>query len=313
MSSEGASAAKPARRSDGESAARAPSAARAGPSADVGGTQPRIGVLIPALDEEAALPLVLAELPRERVAVVVVVDNGSRDRTGEVARAAGAIVVREDRRGYGRACLTGLDVLLGGTRVAGFEPLGAGDVVVFLDGDHSDFPEDLELVVAPILDDEADFVVGSRLLGAGSGVLPPHSRFGNALACVLMRLCFGARHTDLGPFRAIRVDALRHLRLRDEDYGWTVEMQLKARVARLRVVEVPVRYRERIGTSKITGTLRGSIGAGIKILRWILGWRLALVRPSRRIPTFPRSGNNARRGCRAASRADRDTARRARP
>lgn len=269
------------------------------------GTRARVGVLIPALDEERALPLVIGELPRELVDVIVVVDNGSRDRTGEVARAAGAFVVREERRGYGRACLTGLDVLLG-RATSGFDapegaaalrPLGPSDVVVFLDGDHSDFPEDLREVAGPVLAGSADFVVGSRVLGArasGRNVLPPHSRFGNALACVLMRILFGARHTDLGPFRAIRVDALEHLAMRDEDYGWTVEMQLKARVARLRVVEVPVRYRERIGVSKVTGTLRGSVGAGIKILRWILGWRAALARPSRRIPRFPRSGSNAR-------------------
>ncbi len=235
--------------------------------------RPRVAVLIPALDEEAALPLVIAELPKERVDVLVVVDNGSRDRTGEVARAAGAFVVREDRRGYGRACLSGLEVLLG-ARAAPFAPLGDQDVVVFLDGDHSDFPEELPLVAGPVLAGEADFVVGSRVAGPRGGrVLLPQARFGNALACALMRVLFG------------------HLAMRDEDYGWTVEMQLKARVARLTVREVAVRYRERIGTSKITGTLAGSARAGFKILAWILGWRLALLRPGRGIPTFRRSGS----------------------
>lgn len=258
------------------------------------GSRVRIGLVIPALDEERALPLVLAELPLGAVSVIVVVDNGSRDRTAEVARAAGAIVVREERRGYGRACRTGLDHLLGRIAIDGIDPLGQGDVVVFLDGDHSDFADELLDVAGPVLSGEADFVVGSRMLGAGREVLPAHSRLGNALACVLMRVLFGARHTDLGPFRAIRVDALEHLCMQDEDYGWTVEMQLKACVARLVVREVPVRYRERIGTSKITGTLRGSLGASVKILRWIIGWRLALSRPGRRIPRFLRSGSSAR-------------------
>lgn len=262
----------------------------------------RLAVLIPALDEEAALPLVLAELPRELVDLVVVVDNGSRDRTGEVARAAGALVLREERRGYGRACLTGLGLLLGGGAEQGIAPFAADDVIVFLDGDHSDFPADLALVAGPVLDGTADFVVGSRVLGAEGGrVLLPQARFGNALACCLMRLLFGARHTDLGPFRAIRADALRHLAMRDETYGWTVEMQIKARAARLAVVEVPVRYRARIGTSKITGTLSGSVRAGVKILAWILGSWIRLGRPGRGIPRFHRSGSSGSRGCRAAS------------
>jgi glycosyltransferase involved in cell wall biosynthesis len=256
----------------------------------------RVAVLIPALDEEAALPLVLDELPRERLDVVLVVDNGSRDRTGAVAREHGAVVVREDRRGYGRACLTGLDALLGRRPDPVCAPLGADDVVVFLDGDHSDHPEELDLVAGPVLSGAADFVVGSRVLGAtGRSPLLPQARFGNALACALMRLLFGARHTDLGPFRAIRVDALEHLRMRDVDYGWTVEMQLKARVAGLVVREVPVRYRERIGRSKITGTVSGSLRAGWKILGWIIGWRLQLLWPGRGIPRFRRSGSSARR------------------
>lgn len=239
------------------------------PPVEPSSRRPRVAVLIPALDEEAALPLVIAELPKERVDVLVVVDNGSRDRTGEVARAAGAFVVREDRRGYGRACLSGLEVLLG-ARAAPFAPLGDGDVVVFLDGDHSDFPEELPLVAGPVLAGEADFVVGSRVAGPRGGrVLLPQARFGNALACALMRVLFGARHTDLGPFRAIRWDALERLRMRDTDFGWTCEMQMKAIGAGLRIAEVPVSYRRRVGVSKIAGTVTGTVRAGVKILWWV--------------------------------------------
>ena len=249
---------------------------------------PRVGLVIPALDEEAALPLVLEELPQECVEIVVVVDNGSTDRTAEVARGAGAFVVHEPRRGYGQACLSGLDALLGRSE-ANFEPLGPNDVVLFLDADHSDYPEDAPNVLAPILSGEADFVIGSRLLGgATKRALLPQAWYGNRLACFLMLLFFGARHTDLGPFRAIRVDALEHLGMGDVDFGWTVEMQLKARIARLKVLEVPVRYRERIGSSKITGTVRGTLLAGWKILGWIFGWRVKLLFTRRRIPTFQR-------------------------
>lgn len=257
--------------------------------------RPRIGVVIPALDEEAALPLVLAEIPREWVDVVVVVDNGSRDRTAEVARAGGAVVVCESRRGYGNACLAGLDALL--VRGAGGHlPLEAHDVVVFLDADHSDHAEELPLLVQPILDGRTHFVVGARRADPASrAALMPQQRFGNALACGLMRLLFRAEFTDLGPFRAIRVDALRHLGMRDRDYGWTVEMQLKSRALGLAALEVPVHYRARIGTSKISGTVVGSVRAGWKILGWIVGWRISLWRPAARhrrshapAPTAPR-------------------------
>lgn len=234
----------------------------------------RVAVVIPALDEEQALPLVLAELPRERAPLVIVVDNGSRDRTGEVARAAGALVLREERRGYGRACLTGIGWLLDG---AGLEPpLADDDVVVFLDADRSDYPEDLERVLAPLLAREADLVLGSRILGGASlRALLPQAWLGNRLACVLMRLLFGARYTDLGPFRALRAGTLRRLAMADTGFGWTIEMQLKAKSAGLRVVEVPVRYRARLGKSKISGTLSGTLRAGTKILGWIVAWRLA--------------------------------------
>lgn len=233
----------------------------------------RVGVVIPARDEEAALPLVLAELPRGHAPVVVVVDNGSRDRTAEVARAGGAVVVREERAGYGSACLRGLDWLLGGSGLA--PPLAADDLVAFLDADHSDYPQDLDLVLAPLLAGRAELVIGSRILGGASWrALLPQAWFGNRLACFLMRVLFGAHYTDLGPFRAIRVGALRRLAMADTGFGWTIEMQLKAHSARLRVVEVPVRYRARIGRSKITGTVRGTLGAGAKILGWIAAWRV---------------------------------------
>ena len=271
--------------------------------------RPRVAVVIPALDEEAALPLVLAAIPRALHDVVVVGDNGSRDRTAEVARAAGAIVVGAPRRGYGSACLAALGVVLGraappdpaapdpAARGADVLPLGDADVVAFLDADFSDDPEDLAAILAPILEGRAEFVVGSRTRDAASrAALTPQQRFGNALACWLLRVLFGARHTDLGPFRAIRVDALRHLAMEDRDYGWTVEMQLKARVAGLRVVEVPVRYRQRAaGASKVSGTLVGSIRAGWKILGWIIGWRVRFLTGRARTPRFLRSANSGTR------------------
>jgi len=234
----------------------------------------RLAVVIPARDEEQALPLVLAELPRARAPLVVVVDNGSRDRTAEVARAAGAVVVREERRGYGQACLAGIAWLLDGQGLV--PPLADSEVIVFLDADHSDYPEDLERLLAPLLAAEADFVLGSRILGGATlGALLPQAWFGNRLACALMRVLFGARYTDLGPFRALRAGTLRDLSMADPGFGWTIEMQLKAWSRGVRVREVPVRYRARIGRSKITGTFAGTLRAGAKILGWILWWRVA--------------------------------------
>ncbi len=230
-------------------------------------------VLIPALNEEGPLPRVLAALPRAGVREVVVVDNGSTDRTAEVAQAAGARVIREPRRGYGRACLTGLDALRA-------DP---PEVVVFVDADYSDYPEELPRVLAPILAGEADLVIGSRVRGAREpGALLPQARFGNWLATGLIRLATGVRFSDLGPFRAARWDALQAIAMADQGFGWTVEMQMKAAQARLRCVEVPVSYRPRIGHSKITGTLSGSVRAGAKILATI-GW-LALRGGAARAP-----------------------------
>lgn len=217
----------------------------------------RVGVVIPALDEEQAISHVIAEIP-EWVDDIVVVDNGSRDRTAEVAKAAGARVVFENERGYGAACLTGI------------RALRRADIVVFLDGDYSDHPQEMSLLVDHIAAGQADFVVGSRVKGkAERGALTPQQRFGNWLACLLTRGLWGVVYTDLGPFRAIRHDALDRLGMSDRGYGWTIEMQIKSAKAGLGYLEVPVSYRRRIGNSKISGTLHGSLMAGTTILRWI--------------------------------------------
>jgi glycosyltransferase involved in cell wall biosynthesis len=235
--------------------------------------RPTISVVIPALNEEASLPLVLRDLPREWVDEVVVVDNGSHDRTAEVARAAGARVVPEPERGYGSACLRGLAALEQ-------RPAGPPDIVVFLDADYSDHPDELPTILEPIVDGRCDMVLGSRLAGQRErGAMPPQSVWGNRLACWLMRLFFGARYTDLGPFRAIRWESLERLGMVDRNFGWTVEMQIKAARQGLRYCEVPVSYRRRIGASKISGTIRGTIKAGSKILYLIAKYGLASARP----------------------------------
>jgi glycosyltransferase involved in cell wall biosynthesis len=227
-------------------------------------------VLIPALNEQESLPVVLSALPRAgegwTLREVVVADNGSTDRTAEVARVAGAVVVSEPRRGYGAACLAGLDHLR----------RDPPDAVAFLDADGSDDPANLPALLAPVVEGRADLVIGSRVLGEREpGALTPVQAFGNRLATWLMRASFGARFTDLGPFRAMRWASLERLRMRDRDYGWTVEMQARALRAGLRCLEVPVRYRRRrAGRSKVAGTLRGAFGAGWKILLTIARVRL---------------------------------------
>lgn len=230
---------------------------------------PRIAVLIPALNEEASLPYVLADLPKEIVDEIVVIDNGSVDHTAAVARAAGATVISEPRRGYGSACLAGLDYLKSKTP----------DIVVFLDADYSDHPDELPTVVRPIISEGYDFVIGSRTKGrAEPGALLFQSRFGNALATFLIRLLYGFAYSDLGPFRAIRFPQLLALRMTDRTYGWNVEMQIKAVRRKLRITEVPVRYRKRAGgESKVSGTLRGTLSAGYKILWTVFRYTRASV------------------------------------
>lgn len=230
----------------------------------------RVGVVIPARDEALALPAVLPRLP-PWLAEVVVVDNGSRDGTAGIAAALGARVVAEPRRGYGAACLAGIAALSPDV-----------DTVLFMDADAADDPEDIPALLAPILAGEAALVVGSRVAQAAPGALTQQQRFGNALACGLMRGVWGGRFTDLGPFRAIRREALERLAMQDMTWGWTVEMQVRALRLGLPVAEVPVRYRRRIGVSKISGTVMGSARAGTKIL-WVIA-REALARggPERR-------------------------------
>lgn len=217
-------------------------------------------VIIPVLNEEQSIALVLRAIPKHIAADVVVIDNGSTDQTAARARAEGAIVIPEERRGYGYACLTGIE----------WARRHGADILAFLDGDYSDFPEELCRIVEPILQDEADFVIGSRMLGNSEpGALLPQAILGNKLACALMRLFWGAHYTDLGPFRAIRLKDLDRLELREGTYGWTIEMQIKAVQHGLRFIEVPVSYRKRIGTSKVTGTLSGTVKASVKILATI--------------------------------------------
>lgn len=228
------------------------------------GATPRIAVVIPALNEEDALGHVLRGIAAAQtdppVAAVVVADNGSTDRTAAVAAECGALVVHEPRRGYGSACLAAL-------RACRTLPGGPPDVVVFIDADYSDYPEDMPRVLAPILAGEADLVIGSRTtLPESRAALLPQARFGNKLAVTLIRRLWGARYTDLGPFRAVTWAALEQVGMRDTNFGWTVELQVKAARHGLRHVEVPVRYRARIGVSKITGTLKGTVLAGTKIL-----------------------------------------------
>ena len=225
-----------------------------------------IDVIIPAFNEQDAIASVIAEIPNY-VREIIVVSNASTDQTIVMAQKAGATVLNEDQKGYGYACLRGMDYL-GQKSVL-------PDIVVFLDGDHSDYPQEMTAILKPILRDEADFVIGARVSRfRESGSMTPQQIFGNWLATTLMKLFFKSRFTDLGPFRAIRYGELLKLQMQDRTYGWTVEMQLKALRKSLRYVEVPVHYRNRIGTSKVSGTVKGSIFAGIKILGWIFKYGL---------------------------------------
>jgi len=226
-----------------------------------------IRVIIPAINEGESIAKVVSELP-SHVSEIIVVDNGSRDNTVENARKAGATVLREDRRGYGSACLRGLDYIA--------EQSKAPDIIVFIDGDYSDHPGELDKVVAPLLEDKLDFVVGARKKALRQpGSMTPQQLLGNWLATFLMKLFFNSRFTDLGPFRAIRYDRLKALEMQDTTYGWTVEMQLKVLRKKMTYTEVPVHYKKRIGVSKVSGTVKGTIFAGIKILGWIFKYSLS--------------------------------------
>ena len=216
---------------------------------------PRISVIIPVFNEQDAIEKVIGNIPSHLPTEIIVVDNGSTDQTAKLAAAMGARIVRENRRGYGSACLAGI--------AATNDP----DIVVFLDGDYSDHPNEMPDLIAPILENRADLVIGSRVLGNSEpGALMIQARFGNRLATSLIKILFGVSYTDLGPFRAIRYGALLDLNMRDKTFGWTVEMQVKAAKQALKIQEVPVSYRKRIGVSKITGTLKGTLKAGWKIL-----------------------------------------------
>lgn len=223
---------------------------------------PTIDVVSPVFNEAASLPLVLADVPRPPVRRIVVADNNSTDGSAEVARANGAMAVPAPRQGYGSACLAALAYL---------RENDPPDIVVFLDADYSDHPDELPRVVEPIVEGRADVVIGSRALGEREpGALLPQARFGNWIACTLIHLLYRHRYTDLGPFRAATWEALERVGMRDPDFGWTAELQVKALRYRLRVVEVPVSYRRRVGVSKITGTFWGALRAGYKILWTVL-------------------------------------------
>lgn len=225
-----------------------------------------VDVIIPAFNEEEAVGHVVRDIPKELVREVVVVNNASSDRTRQRAEEAGATVLDQPLRGYGNACLMGIAHLRDKER--------RPDVVVFLDGDHSDHPEELPRLLAPIAEGQADLVIGSRALGTRErGSMTPQQVFGNRLACTLMRWLYGVHYTDLGPFRAIRWEALERLGMEDRNYGWTVEMQVKAARQRLPYAEVPVDYRRRIGFSKVSGTVKGTIMAGYKIIATIFKYR----------------------------------------
>ena len=234
----------------------------------------RVSVIIPTYNEAQAIGRVLSDLPSDLVNEVLVVDSNSKDGTVEIARKMGARVIQEPRRGYGRACLTGL------------AHVTKPEVVVFLDGDYSDRPSELPILLAPIVEGRADITLGSRLGAQNNlGALPWHAAFGNRLAAALINLIYGLQISDLGPFRAGRADVLRRLALEEPTYGWAVEMILKGALAGFRVIEVPVSYHPRIGKSKISGTLKGTLGAAWFILSLIVryyfrGRRSRALRPA---------------------------------
>ena len=220
-----------------------------------------IKVIIPAYNEEDSIALVIKDIPNI-VSEIIVIDNNSTDATPINAKNAGATVLSETRKGYGYACLKGMEYIANQST----KP----DIIVFLDGDFSDYPEELTKIVAPIIDNNIDFVVGSRVKELREkNSMTPQQVFGNCVATTLMKVLFGAKFTDLGPFRAIKYQKLLDLNMQDKTYGWTIEMQLKSIKQKLTYIEVPVNYKKRIGVSKVSGTIKGTIFAGIKILGWI--------------------------------------------
>ncbi|MFT4667456.1 MAG: glycosyltransferase involved in cell wall biosynthesis [Polaribacter sp.] len=222
---------------------------------------PIVDVIIPAFNEENAVDKVIREIPRDLVREIIVCNNGSTDKTPEVARAEGATVLDEPQKGYGHACLKGIEHLK--NKPAAEQP----DIVVFLDADYSDYPEEMRLLVEQITDHNMDLVIGSRALGKlEKGSMTPQQLFGNWLATALIRFFYNIEFTDLGPFRAVRYDKLIEMDMQDQTYGWTVEMQVKAAKMKYNCTEVAVNYRKRIGFSKVSGTIKGTIGAGHKIL-----------------------------------------------
>jgi glycosyltransferase involved in cell wall biosynthesis len=221
-----------------------------------------ISVVIPAFNEENGVGQVISEIPKDLVHEIIVVNNASTDDTERIAKAAGATVLREPIPGYGRACLKGIDYLK--------KSIPQPDIVVFLDADHSDYPEEIRALVNAIRTKDVDLVIGSRALGSKEkGSMTPQQIFGNWLATRLLKLFYHVTFTDLGPFRAIKFLSLIELDMQDTTYGWTVEMQLKAAKKKMKCMEVPVRYRKRVGFSKISGTVQGTIMAGYKIISTI--------------------------------------------
>ncbi len=221
-----------------------------------------IKVIIPAYNEEKAIANVIAEIPNS-VDEVIVISNNSTDKTEEVAKNAGATVLSETKKGYGYACLKGMEY------IANLET--KPDIIVFLDGDYSDYPDELTKLIAPILNENIDFVIGARNSNLReSGSMTPQQVFGNWLATFLMKVFFKAKFTDLGPFRAIKYEKLLQLQMEDKTYGWTVEMQLKVLKQKMSYMEIPVRYKNRIGVSKVSGTVKGTLMAGVKIIGWIV-------------------------------------------
>ena len=219
-------------------------------------------MIIPAYNEEGSIAKVIQELPANLVTEIIVVDNNSTDKTFDNAKKAGATVLFQELKGYGNACLLGIDYLK--------KMKTPPSIVVFIDGDYSDFPEQLPVVIKPIIDDDYDLVIGSRSLGVkAKGSMTPQQLIGNKLATTLMRWLYKTNYTDLGPFRAIKYSSLIALNMVDKNYGWTVEMQLKAAKLKMKTCEVAVDYRKRIGISKVSGTVRGTIGAGYKIITTI--------------------------------------------